>query len=150
VKGNGESWMLARAFELLRREGIVGVISFSDPAPRTTASGARVFKGHVGTVYQALNGTYLGRARRSTLRLLPDATVLHNRALAKLRKRERGWRYVAKLLEQHGAAPFDGGDVEVPLATPMGPPIATIMGPGDSPTTAAIFATMSRRSRRPP
>ena len=37
----------------------------------------------------------------------------------------------------------------VPLATLMGPPIATIMGPGDGPTTEAIFATMSRSSRGP-
>jgi hypothetical protein len=31
VPSNGESWFLARAFELLRREGVAGVVSFSDP-----------------------------------------------------------------------------------------------------------------------
>ena len=30
VGGNGETWFLARAFEILRSRGIVGVVSFSD------------------------------------------------------------------------------------------------------------------------
>jgi transposase InsO family protein len=40
----------------------------------------------------------------------------------------------------------------MPLATPMGPPIARVMGPGDGPTTEAIFAITSQwceASRRP-
>ena len=45
VPGNGESWFIARCFELLRREGIVGVLSFSDPVPRTTADGRKVLPG---------------------------------------------------------------------------------------------------------
>lgn len=103
VAGNGETWFLARAFELLRAEGIVGVVSFSDPFPRRKASGEIVFGGHVGTIYQAHNAVYLGRARSDTMRLLPDGRSLHNRSLAKLRAKDKGWRYVADQLASYGA-----------------------------------------------
>lgn len=103
VKANGESWFLARCFELLRREGIVGVVSFSDPEPRPRADGELVHPGHVGTIYQATNGVYLGRSKADTLRLLPDGTCLHRRALRKLRADERGAAYVERLLVRHGA-----------------------------------------------
>lgn len=105
VPANGESWFVARCFELLRGD-VLGVLSLSDPFPRTDALGRRVFGGHIGTIYQASNATYLGRARADTLRLLPDGSVIHSRALAKIRKRERGWRYAAPLLERHGATPL--------------------------------------------
>lgn len=108
VPANGETWFLGRCFEQLRHEGLAGVVSFSDPFPRTTADGRVVHVGHVGTIYQAFNATYLGRARVDTLRLLPDGRTLSSRALAKLRKMERGWRYTAGLLEAQGAAPLRG------------------------------------------
>lgn len=103
VGGNAETWLLARCFELLRREGIEGVISFSDPCPREDASGARVFPGHVGIIYQAHNACFLGRARADKLRLLPDGRVLHNRSLAKVKARAKGWEYVVRDLVGHGA-----------------------------------------------
>ena len=103
VPANGESWFLARCFELLRRDGFTGVVSFSDPEPRVAAGGEVVFAGHLGTIYQATNGVYLGRSKAERRRLLPDGTVIHGRALAKIRKRDRGWRYAAGQLEQHGA-----------------------------------------------
>jgi hypothetical protein len=107
---NGESWLLARCFELLRRDGFRGVVSFCDPVPRTTAAGQVVFRGHLGTVYQASNAVYLGRGTPRTLRLLPDGRVLSERALSKLRvpdalPRVKGWRYAADLLEEAGADP---------------------------------------------
>lgn len=108
VRANAESWFIARAFDLLRREGFAGVLSFSDPVPRATAAGQVVFAGHIGTVYQASNAVYAGRGTARTLRLLPDGRVLNARALQKVRKLERGWRYVAALLEAHGAAPLAG------------------------------------------
>lgn len=104
VPANGESWFLARCFELLRRDGYTGVVSFSDPEPRTSADGAQVFPGHLGTIYQATNAVYLGRSKAERRRLLPDGTVVHGRALAKIRKRDKGWRYAAGLLVAHGAA----------------------------------------------
>jgi hypothetical protein len=103
VPGNGETWFLARAFEHLRAEGFRGVVSFSDPFPRTTADGRVVHPGHVGTIYQAFNGRFLGRAKADTLRLFADGVSLNGRALAKLRAGVRGRNYVAELLESHGA-----------------------------------------------
>jgi hypothetical protein len=106
VPANGETWFLARCFELLRASGIAGVVSFSDPMARHTSSGAVVFGGHVGTIYQAQNAVYLGQSRAANLRLLPDGRVLHARGVAKVRGKEQGWRYVvADLVERYGVAP---------------------------------------------
>lgn len=110
VGANGETWMLGRCHDYLRREGLVGVVSYSDPLPRATADGAVVFGGHVGTIYQAHNARYLGQAPRRTLRLLPDGAVFSARAAQKIRARERGWRYAAALLERWGATPLGEHD----------------------------------------
>ncbi len=104
VPGNGETWFLARCFELLRRVGLHGILSHADPVARANAAGELVFPGHLGTIYQAHNGIYLGRATRRTLRLLPDATVICARTISKIRARERNWQSSALLLERHGAA----------------------------------------------
>jgi hypothetical protein len=103
VEGNGETWFLARCFRELRRLELRGVVSFSDPMPRTSAAGIRVFPGHVGTIYQAHNGRYLGRGTARTLRLLPDGSVLNARTVQKIRTGERGWRYAAEQLTRAGA-----------------------------------------------
>jgi hypothetical protein len=55
VPGNGESWFVAECLRRLRRTGLAGVVSFSDPVPRSSAAGVTVTPGHIGTVYQALN-----------------------------------------------------------------------------------------------
>lgn len=107
VPANGESWFGARCFELLRAEGLDGVVSFSDPMPRRTAAGDVAFGGHVGTIYQALNATYLGQAPPRTIRLLPDGTVMSARAIQKIRAGERGARYALRHLLDAGAAPPD-------------------------------------------
>lgn len=109
VEANGETWFLSRARELLAREGYSGFLSDSDPASRDTAAGHVVFGGHIGTIYQASSALYLGRTERRTRRLLPDGTVFDARAWAKLRSKDRGWRYAAELLERHGA-PSPGAD----------------------------------------
>ncbi|HEU4405549.1 MAG TPA: hypothetical protein VFS43_09690 [Polyangiaceae bacterium] len=114
VEANGETWFLARVFELLRRSGFVALVSHSDPCPRTSAAGAVVFGGHVGTIYQAHNAAYLGRATPRTQRVLPDGTVLSARALSKVRAGERGRRYAAELLERHGAWPLGAAGVVDP------------------------------------
>jgi len=110
VRANGESWFLARCLDALKREGFAGVVSLSDPTPRTSAIGAVVFGGHVGTIYQASNAVYTGRASPQTLRLLPDGSVFSNRAASKIRQQERGWRYAVELLVAHGA-PEPRGDL---------------------------------------
>lgn len=107
VAGNGETWFLGRCFEVLRREGLRGVVSFSDPVARQRADGITVFPGHIGTIYQAHNGVFLGRGSPSTLKLLPDGTVFSNRAWGKIRMQQRGWRYSAAILERFGAERLD-------------------------------------------
>lgn len=143
VPGNGETWFLARAFELLRRESLVGVVSFSDPLPRTDAGGDVVFKGHVGTIYQAFNATYLGRARAGSVRLLPDGRVLHNRALAKVRNRERGMGYVIDALCRYGAE-RPRGDLDVWLSTWVKKLTRTVAHPGNH----KYVWTFNRRVRK--
>jgi hypothetical protein len=103
VAGNGETWFLARSFEILRKHTIVGVVSFSDPLRRRTASGEVIHMGHVGTIYQAHNGIYLGRGTARSLHLLPDGRVFSDRAAQKIRNSERGWKYAAAQLEAFGA-----------------------------------------------
>lgn len=118
VPGNGESWFVARCFDLIRRDGYRGVLSFCDPMPRSTADGSVVFGGHYGCVYQSSNATYLGQAQPRTIRLLPDGRVFSDRAISKIRSRERGWRYSAAILERFGAAPLgDEDDSRAWLAT---------------------------------
>ncbi|MDH5279566.1 MAG: hypothetical protein OEW52_00285 [Thermoleophilia bacterium] len=117
VPGNGETWFLARAFDLLRAEGIRGVVSFSDPTPRTNAAGRVIFPGHVGTIYQAHNARFLGRGDARTLKLLPDGRVFSNRAEQKIRAGSRGWRYASDQLVAHGAGVLEeGADREARLA----------------------------------
>jgi len=113
VPGNGETWFLGQCFRALRVEGYYGVVAFSDPVPRHTAAGPLVFPGHLGTIYQAFNGRYLGRSRPRVLRLLPDGTTFSDRAASKIRAGARGWRYAARQLIGHGAdaqAPFGPAD----------------------------------------
>ena len=110
VPGNGETFFLARAFELLREKEIRGVVSFSDPQPRRSADGRLVLPGHVGTIYQAFNGVYLGRSTARIQRLLPDGTVFSDRAASKVRNLERNWRGPVEKLLRFGADPFDPAD----------------------------------------
>jgi hypothetical protein len=108
VPGNGETWFLARCFELLRREHeLVGVVSFSDDCPRETSTGETIFAGHIGTIFQAANGRYLGRGTPRTLKLLPDGRVFSDRTYHKIRAGERGWLYGARILQSYGAGPID-------------------------------------------
>lgn len=103
---NSETWFIARTFERLRRAGYRGVVSFSDPAARSDESGAVVFKGHVGQIYQASNAVFTGVSAARTQRLRRNGQVLSARAISKIRSRDVGWRYSAALLERDGADPL--------------------------------------------
>ncbi|HKB35757.1 MAG TPA: hypothetical protein VKD72_04840 [Gemmataceae bacterium] len=105
VPGNGESWMLGRCFARLRREGLAGVVAFSDPCRRLNRQGVPVFGGHVGIVYQAHNAVYLGRGTPRTLTMLPDGSVLSDRAQQKVRSADQGVRYAVSRLVACGAEP---------------------------------------------
>lgn len=133
VEGNGETWFLARCFDGLRRAGIRGVVSFSDPLPRVTAAGRRVFPGHVGTIYQAHNARYTGRGDSRRLHLLPDGQVLSHRAVQKLRRDERGWHYVVEQLLRAGAPAFpsDAGDRQAWVARALAAVTRSVRHPGN-------------------
>lgn len=105
VPGNGESWFGSRCLDHLKKEGIRGVISFSDPVPRRASDGTILTPGHVGRIYQALSAVYAGRGTARTLRLFPDGTVFNDRTAQKIRKRERGWEAAVRDLQDRGASP---------------------------------------------
>ena len=111
VPANSESWFIARAFEILRRRGYTGVVSFADPVARTAMTGAEVKPGHIGLIYQASNAVYTGFATARTLRLLPDGRVFSERARSKIRARETGWQYAVDQLVAAGAEPPTSTDV---------------------------------------
>ncbi|MFN8632919.1 MAG: hypothetical protein U0893_03625 [Chloroflexota bacterium] len=108
VAANGESWFLGRVFRLAGREGVRGVVSFSDPVARRDSTGELVFPGHVGIVYQSTNATYAGRGAARTILVLPDGRVLNERALSKLRTLDVGHDYVEQRLRRFGAPPRHG------------------------------------------
>jgi len=99
---NSETWFITRCFDDAALRGIRGVVSFADPVPRRVA-GDVVFPGHVGIIYQARNAIYTGRGTARTLTLLPDGTVLNDRAQQKVRAQERGHRHVEERLIRLGA-----------------------------------------------
>lgn len=108
VHGNAETFFLARALDALRREGWAGVVSFSDPVPRTDATGRKTFVGHIGGIYQSASAIYLGRAKADTLHLLPDGRTFDRRTLSKARHGERGQAYAIAQLVAAGAASPSG------------------------------------------
>lgn len=108
VLANAESWFVARCFEALRREGLSGVVAFSDDHARRTTGDELVFAGHIGTVYQALNATYTGRTRAHGVLVLPDGRILNARSLAKARAGVRGGKAQIRRLESYGAPPCEG------------------------------------------
>lgn len=103
VMSNAETFFLARCRELLRREGLRGLVSFADDHPRTTAAGTILFRGHRGQIYQAGAFSFIGRGARKTLYVFPDGTTLERRAISKIRNRETGFRYACAILIDRGA-----------------------------------------------
>jgi len=104
-----ESWFCARAFRLAAEDGVRGLVAFSDPVPRwraTVHTPELIMPGHCGFVYQSLGSAYLGRATPRTLTVLPDATVVTARALAKVRNGEQGHLGVVARLVSLGATPL--------------------------------------------
>ena len=112
VPGNGESWFLSRAFGALALElhGVRAVLSYSDPLPRHRADGTLVTPGHVGVIYQALSGRYVGRGKADTLWLDADGCTVSRRGLTKLRNGERGADGVYRKLLERGAPARAAGE----------------------------------------
>lgn len=105
VAANGETWFLKRAFQLLRDEKphVKSVLSYSDPHPRIAENGCQTLRGHVGTIYQAHGGRFLGKATPRRLTLAKDGTVVSDRLLSKIRNEERGQDYALRQLIRLGA-----------------------------------------------
>lgn len=105
VGGNGESYLVARAFRLLRRErpDILSVISYADPVRRVDGEGKVFLPGHVGALYAVMGSRYVGRSTPRTDLILPDGRPLSSRAISKIRNGETGQRYATDNLVRAGA-----------------------------------------------
>ncbi|MFI6485081.1 hypothetical protein ACIBH1_44715 [Nonomuraea sp. NPDC050663] len=81
------------------------MLAYADPVARFAADGQMIFPGHRGTIYRAHNGLHLGRTRPRLEWMLPDATVLSERGLQKIRTGERSAGSTERLLIASGATP---------------------------------------------
>lgn len=110
--GNAESWMLSRAFKLLRQEKpeIISVISYADPIRRTDERGHIFMPGHVGTLYSVMGSRYTGRSSPRIDLILPNGQPISSRAISKIRNAECGQRYAVDQLVQAGARAPHGGE----------------------------------------
>lgn len=109
---NAESFLVARAFRLLRREKpeILSVISYADPVRRIDADGRVFMPGHVGGLYAVMAARYVGRSSLRTDLILPDGRPVSSRALSKIRNAECGQRYAIDDLLSAGARPLRHGE----------------------------------------
>lgn len=73
VGGNGETFLVARALRLLRRERpqILSVISYADPVRRVDLAGRAFLPGHVGTLYAVMGSLYGGAPARGPISSCP-------------------------------------------------------------------------------
>jgi hypothetical protein len=103
--GNAETWLLSRAFRILRREKpeIISVISYADPIRRIDAQGHVYMPGHVGSIYAVMGSRYTGRSSPRTDLIMPDGRPISGRAISKIRTGECGQRYAADQLAAAGA-----------------------------------------------
>ena len=67
-------------------------------------------RGHVGTVYRAFNGKYVGRSSARTMVLSRDGRCVSERALSKIRGDEQGAAYALRQLREIGAPARRGGE----------------------------------------
>jgi hypothetical protein len=102
---NAESFLVSRAFRLLRREKpeILSVISYADPVRRTDADGRVFMPGHVGGLYAVMGSRYVGRSSPRTDLVRPDGRPISSRAISKIRNTECGQRYAMDDLIRSGA-----------------------------------------------
>jgi hypothetical protein len=135
VEANGETWFLRRAFDVLRAElpEVRAVLAYSDPMPRTDADGLVTMPGHVGTIYQAHNGRYVGRASRRLIHLRPDGRAVSGRAETKIRKGETGaGPEIDRLIADGARRPQRGEDLRAWLDDVLAsPPFRSVRHPGN-------------------
>jgi hypothetical protein len=112
VGGNGETFLVSRAFKLLRqaKPEIISVISYADPIRRVDEAGHVFLPGHVGQLYSVMGARYVGRSTRRTDLIMPNGRPVSSRALSKIRADETGHRYAIESLLQEGARPPRRGE----------------------------------------
>lgn len=111
VPANGETFFVAETrWRLGRAARAELILSHADDLPRDSVDGRVTHVGHIGTIYQASNASYVGRARRNTQYLLADGRVFSQAVQSKIRGRKRGWRYGVELLVERGAEQPGPGD----------------------------------------
>lgn len=105
VAGNGETYFLSRAFQMLRKEKpeIISILSYADPMRRIGPSGDIIMPGHVGRAYQCFGAIYRGRTKPRTEMITPDGQVFSERAISKIRNHETGIGYAIDELVRRGA-----------------------------------------------
>jgi hypothetical protein len=110
--GNAESFLVSRAFRILRREKpeILSVISYADPVRRIDESGHVFLPGHVGGLYAVMGSRYVGRSSPRTDLILPNGRPISSRAVSKIRNAECGQRYAMDDLVRAGARPPGFGE----------------------------------------
>ena len=110
VAYNGETWFLARAMRLLAEaKGMRAFVSFADPL-EWRADADVVKPEHWGTIYQASNALFAGRAGARTHLVGPDGRPISPRALSKLRALDQGWEYAERQLLALGAPSREFGE----------------------------------------
>lgn len=151
VEGNAETWFLARAFRTLRAElAVRAVVSFSDPVRRVAADGRVVLPGHVGTIYQHHNGSYVGRSKARWMHLAPDGRAVSERALAKIRNEERGAAYAYRQLLGMGAPPRRVDEEGPAYVTRAMASMRRVYHPGNHGYVWALDARLSLPAGKPP
>ena len=144
VAFNAESFFVARTFEQLAARGVVGVDSCADPIERVL-DGRVVKRGHIGQIYQATNGRYIGKTDPATHYLLPDGTTFSKRARSKIEARERNYENAVAKLVAIGAPPLD--PAEDSLAW-MGRVRATLLRKYRHPGNHRYVWSLDKRRRR--
>jgi hypothetical protein len=110
VEHNAETWFLTRVLHDAQLRGFRGIVSFSDPQPRTRADGSVAFAGHHGGIYIAANAAYLGRGTPRRVLVDPNGVTMNERALSKLRTNDTGHLYVEQRLLAVGASAKHSGE----------------------------------------
>jgi hypothetical protein len=114
VEAYGETWFLSRAFDAVRERLplVKAVLTYADPVARMNTQGIEYKPGHIGHIYKAFSGCYLGTTRRDDTYLTPEAVVLAPRSMSKLRNSERGRGGVERKLLRLGAPRRASGETD--------------------------------------
>lgn len=107
VAFNGETWFLRRALAALRAEKreVRAVLSYADPLERWSEGGLLCKPAHFGTIYQASNAIYVGRAKPRYVVMTRGGQVVSGRALSKISNQDQGHVYASQQIEAAGAPP---------------------------------------------